>query len=42
MDVAEATQLAGSWALSLRAERKSVQTQKVYADGVRFYLAWCA
>lgn len=33
--------LADSWNLALRAERKSPQTLKSYADGVRFYLAWC-
>jgi site-specific recombinase XerD len=33
--------LAASWALSLRADRKSPQTLKAYADGVRFYLDWC-
>lgn len=27
--------------LALRAERKSPQTLKTYADGVRFYLEWC-
>lgn len=39
--VDELRPLAESWALSLRADRKSPQTQKSYADGVRFYLAWC-
>jgi site-specific recombinase XerD len=34
--------LSGSWALSLRAARKSPQTVKTYTDGVRFYLNWCA
>lgn len=33
--------LAESWALSLRADRKSPQTVKVYGDGLRFYLDWC-
>src|SRR3954451_24578542 len=42
MDVAEAEQLARSWQLALRAERKSPQTLKTYGDGLRFYLAWCA
>lgn len=42
LDVDVAEQLSASWALALRAERKSEQTQKAYADGVRFYLAWCA
>lgn len=34
--------LLPSWQLSLRADRKSVTTLKTYADGVRFYLEWCA
>lgn len=42
LSVADVELLAESWQLSLRAERKSVQTLKTYADGVRFYLAWCA
>ena len=33
-------QLLPSWELSLRAERKSTQTVKVYGDGVRRFLAW--
>lgn len=33
--------LADSWALSLRADRKSAQTLKAYGDGLRFYLTWC-
>jgi integrase/recombinase XerD len=33
--------LLDSWLLHLRAERKSPQTVKSYADGVRRYLAWC-
>lgn len=37
----DCTQLATSWQLSLRAERKSPQTLKTYGDAVRFYLAWC-
>lgn len=32
--------LLPSWELSLRAERKSPQTLKVYGDGVRRFLAW--
>ena len=32
--------LLASWELSLRAERKSQQTLKVYGDGVRSYLKW--
>ena len=34
--------LLPSWQLSLRADRKSETTLKTYADGVRFYLEWCA
>lgn len=30
-----------SWLLSLRAERKSAATIKVYGDGVRAFLKWC-
>ncbi|UDY22403.1 tyrosine-type recombinase/integrase [Nocardioides sp. Kera G14] len=41
LSVADARVLAESWALSLRAERKSPQTLKTYGDGVRFYLDWC-
>ncbi|GEN78702.1 tyrosine-type recombinase/integrase [Actinotalea fermentans] len=33
--------LLPSWALSLRAERKSPATVKSYTDGVRGFLAWC-
>lgn len=40
--VADLEQLATSWQLALRAERKSPQTLKTYGDGVRFYLSWCA
>lgn len=39
--VEELQALAESWALSLRADRKSPQTIKAYGDGVRFFLAWC-
>jgi site-specific recombinase XerD len=42
VDIPEATQLATSWQLALRAERKSPQTLKSYGEGVRQYLAWCA
>jgi site-specific recombinase XerD len=31
-----------SWELSLRAERKSPATVKVYGDGVRAFLRWCS
>ncbi|MCV7251213.1 tyrosine-type recombinase/integrase [Mycobacterium hackensackense] len=34
--------LLPSWELSLRAERKSAATIKVYGDGVRAFLRWCA
>jgi integrase/recombinase XerD len=34
--------LLPSWELHLRAERKSPQTVKVYGDGVRGFLRWCA
>jgi len=34
--------LLPSWELHLRAERKSPQTVKVYGDGVRALLRWCA
>jgi len=42
LSVREAELLARSWQLALRAERKSEQTLKTYADGVRQYLAFCA
>lgn len=41
LSVAELRALSESWALSLRADRKSPQTLKAYGDGVRFYLDWC-
>jgi integrase/recombinase XerD len=34
--------LLGSWEIHLRAERKSPQTVKIYADGMRSFLHWCA
>jgi integrase/recombinase XerD len=34
--------LLESWAVHLRAERKSPQTVKSYTAGVRQFLAWCA
>jgi len=34
--------VTASWLLSRRADRKSAQTLKAYADGVRFQLTWCA
>lgn len=33
--------LGESWALALRADRKSDQTLKAYGDGLRLYLDWC-
>lgn len=33
--------LLDSWALHLRAERKSAQTVKTYTDGVKRFLHWC-
>lgn len=37
----EAEQLARSWQLALRAQRKSPQTLTTYGEGVRQYLSWC-
>ncbi|MET0476170.1 MAG: tyrosine-type recombinase/integrase, partial [Mycobacterium sp.] len=34
--------LLPSWELALRSERKSSATIKVYGDGVRAFLKWCA
>jgi integrase/recombinase XerD len=34
--------LAESWLVHLRAERKSPATLRIYRAGVRAYLAWCA
>jgi hypothetical protein len=34
--------LLPSWELALRSERKSPATVKVYGDGVRAFLRWCA
>jgi integrase/recombinase XerD len=42
LTVDECSLLAASWQLTLRAERKSPQTQKAYGDGLRYYLTWCA
>ena len=36
LSITDAETLARSWSLSLRAERKSPQTLKAYADGLRF------
>ncbi|WP_141494399.1 tyrosine-type recombinase/integrase [Kytococcus schroeteri] len=41
LDVPACRDLAQSWALALRADRKSPQTLKVYGDGLRLYLDWC-
>ncbi|MDE0777960.1 MAG: tyrosine-type recombinase/integrase [Nocardioides sp.] len=41
MTPADAEQLAYSWQLALRAERKSPQTLKTYGDGVAQFLAYC-
>lgn len=41
METTEAESLARSWALALRAQRKSPSTLKTYGDGVRLYLAYC-
>ena len=38
LTVTDAGQLAESWQLALRAERKSPQTLKTYGDGLRFQL----
>jgi integrase/recombinase XerD len=38
-DLAE---LAESWLVHLRAERKSPSTLRIYRAGVKAYLAWCA
>jgi len=35
------SQLLPSWQLSLRSERKSESTVKVYTDGVQGFLKWC-
>jgi integrase/recombinase XerD len=34
--------LLSSWELALRAERKAPRTIKIYADGVKKFLRWCA
>lgn len=41
LTVDDARTLAQSWALALRAERKSPQTLKSYGEGVRQFLDWC-
>ena len=41
MTADEMRTLLDSWALHLRAERKSPQTVKTYTDGVKRFLDWC-
>lgn len=41
MAVLDLDALLDSWMLHLRAQRKSPDTRKSYADGVRAFLAWC-
>lgn len=41
MTTEEMRGLLDSWALHLRAERKSAQTVKTYTDGVKRFLDWC-
>jgi site-specific recombinase XerC len=41
LPVPDLVALLPSWELSLRAERKSPATIKVYGDGVRRFLVWC-
>ena len=38
---ADLAELLDSWTLSLRAERKSDKTVKLYGEGVRRFLRWC-
>ena len=40
--MADLESLLDSWLLRMRAERKSPDTRKSYADGVRAFLSWCA
>ena len=42
MDASEMRDLLGSWEVALQAERKSEQTAKIYGDGMRAFLRWCA
>ena len=39
--MADLPSLLDSWLLRMRAERKSPDTRKSYADGVRAFLSWC-
>lgn len=41
MTAEEMRGLLESWALHLRAERKSAQTVKTYTDGVKRFIEWC-
>lgn len=41
MTLEEFQSLQESWALHLRAERKSAQTVKTYTDGLRRFTVWC-
>lgn len=41
LSVSELRELATSWSLSLRADRKSPATLKAYGDGLRYFLDWC-
>lgn len=41
-DMDELRSLLDSWLLHLRAERKSSETMRSYANGVRLFLDWCA
>jgi site-specific recombinase XerD len=41
MDAAETRDLLDSWLIALEDERKSVNTMKSYATGVRAFIAWC-
>lgn len=41
MTLEEFQALQDSWALHLRAERKSAQTVKTYTDGLKRFIVWC-
>lgn len=41
MTAEEISDLLGEWDTRLAADRRSVQTRKTYAAGVRAFLAWC-
>src|SRR5260221_2103209 len=38
----ELESLVGSWMIDLASENRSPQTRKIYRDGVRAFLSWCA